>query len=81
MTLHEVEQVEVGSAYVMRDHFGNTEYIVVREYMVNDEPHLVFGPGGLNGNSSISYYQERGAKFYGPIDLQPAQGSAAGGEQ
>lgn len=76
MTLHEVEQVSVGSMYIIerKPSYGQEmEYIAARSQSAGcltylHDWHVV----------DVERIKEYGWKIYGPVQLQPAQESAGG---
>lgn len=79
--IHEVEQVEVGEFYIVVDNKTGvgSRYVKIDIWDDGDSKTLIFTEGAALWN--LQDAQNRGARFYGPVQLQPAQESAAGGEQ
>lgn len=78
MTLHEVKQVEVGQMYIIerKPSYGQEmEYIAARSQSAGCLTYLHNWHVG-----DVERIKEYGWKIYGPVQLQPAQGSATGGE-
>lgn len=75
MTIHEVQQVEIGKAYIGQFPSCPPHVVLIRETETG-----VVGESAF-GTCFVCNLQNRGIIFYGPIELKPAQESAAGGKR